>query len=155
MNMDKALDIINQFKERYNMPLLETLMFIQDNYDRLYTIEEQEAFPMSDFRALGLPEDFITLLAKRGITAPTAIQAAVIPDLLEGHDVSGRAPTGSGKTLAFGLPLVINMERASKRRPTALVLAPTRELAQQIQKGAPLSLSMSISLLIVLLEPLV
>ena len=98
-------------------------------------IEEQEASPMSDFRALGLPEDFITLLAKRGITAPTAIQAAVIPDLLEGHDVSGRAPTGSGKTLAFGLPLVINMERASKRRPTALVLAPTRELAQQIAES--------------------
>mgnify|MGYP003351201438 CR=1 FL=1 len=54
MNMDKALDIINEFKIRYNMPLLETLMFMQDNYDRLYTIEEQEAFDivMAGFRKL-------------------------------------------------------------------------------------------------------
>ena len=52
--------------------------------------------------------------------------------MLTGRDVSGRAPTGSGKTLAFGLPLVLNLASARRRRPTALVLAPTRELAQQI-----------------------
>jgi hypothetical protein len=54
MDMDKALSIIEEFKIRYNMPLLETLMFMQDNYDRLYTIEEKKAFKivMSGFRKL-------------------------------------------------------------------------------------------------------
>lgn len=54
MDIDNALTIIEQFKTRYNMPLLETLMFMQDNYDRLYTIEEQEAFDivMAGFRKL-------------------------------------------------------------------------------------------------------
>lgn len=54
MDMDKALTIIEEFKIRYNMPLLETLMFMQDNYDRLYEIEEQEAFDivMGGFRKL-------------------------------------------------------------------------------------------------------
>ena len=54
MDIDRALSIIEQFKIRYNLPLLETLMFMQDNYDRLYTIEEQEAFDivMAGFRKL-------------------------------------------------------------------------------------------------------
>ena len=90
---------------------------------------------MSAFRALGLPDDFVTLLASRGIAEPTAIQAAVIPDQLAGLDICGRAPTGSGKTLAFGLPLALALKKASRRRPTGLVLAPTRELAQQIAEA--------------------
>ncbi len=60
------------------------------------------------------------------------IQAAVIPDALAGRDVAGRAPTGSGKTLGFGLPLVARLTDAKPKRPVALVLAPTRELAEQI-----------------------
>lgn len=54
MDIDRALSIIEEFKTRYNMPLLETLMFMQDNYDRLYEIEEQEAFDivMAGFRKL-------------------------------------------------------------------------------------------------------
>lgn len=54
MDIDNALTIIEEFKTRYNMPLLETLMFMQDNYDRLYTIEEQKAFDivMAGFRKL-------------------------------------------------------------------------------------------------------
>jgi superfamily II DNA/RNA helicase/cold shock CspA family protein len=84
------------------------------------------------FGALGVPDDITARLAAAGITEPFAIQAAVIPDALSGRDVTGRAPTGSGKTLAFGIPLVANLAPAQRKRPTALVLAPTRELAEQI-----------------------
>ena len=84
------------------------------------------------FGALGVPDDLAARLQRAGIDAPFEIQAAVIPDALAGRDVTGRAPTGSGKTLAFGIPLVANLQPGRRRRPTALVLAPTRELAEQI-----------------------
>jgi superfamily II DNA/RNA helicase len=87
---------------------------------------------VSAFGALGVPDDLCARLAADGIVEPFPIQAAVIPDALAGRDVTGRAPTGSGKTLAFGLPLIANLRKAQRRRPTALVLAPTRELAEQI-----------------------
>jgi len=86
----------------------------------------------SSFGALGVPEDLAACLARAEITSPSPIQRAVIPDALAGRDVIGRAPTGSGKTFAFGLPLITVLPEAKRRRPTALVLAPTRELAQQI-----------------------
>ena len=82
--------------------------------------------------ALGLPSDLVAALSAAGITEPFPIQEAVIPDALAGRDVTGQAPTGSGKTIAFGLPLVANLRPAGRRRPTALILAPTRELAEQI-----------------------
>ena len=84
------------------------------------------------FADLGLPRELIDQLDRSGITAPFAIQAAVIPDTLAGRDVAGRAPTGSGKTLGFGLPVVAGLTKAKSKRPVALVLAPTRELAEQI-----------------------
>ncbi|MDH3756052.1 MAG: DEAD/DEAH box helicase, partial [Acidimicrobiia bacterium] len=84
------------------------------------------------FAQLGVPESICGALARRGITEPFEIQAATIADTLAGRDVCGRAPTGSGKTLAFGIPLVVGAERAQPKRPGALVLAPTRELADQI-----------------------
>jgi superfamily II DNA/RNA helicase len=84
------------------------------------------------FAQLGVPDSIVTSLASRGITRPFDIQAAAIADGLAGRDVCGRAPTGSGKTLAFGIPLVVGIGRAEPRRPRALVLAPTRELAEQI-----------------------
>ncbi len=84
------------------------------------------------FAELGVPESISEALARRDITAPFEIQAVTIADALAGRDVCGRAPTGSGKTLAFGIPLVVAAERAQPKRPTALVLAPTRELADQI-----------------------
>src|SRR6266508_1846277 len=87
---------------------------------------------LNGFAALGVPEDLCAPLARTGITIPFPIQSAVIPDALAGRDICGRAPTGSGKTLAFGLPLVASLQSASNRRPTALVLSPTRELADQI-----------------------
>ena len=86
------------------------------------------------FNDLGVPADLVAALAKRGVTEPFDIQAATSPDMFAGRDVCGRAPTGSGKTLAFGIPLVTMVEQAKPRRPRALVLAPTRELAAQIQR---------------------
>ena len=84
------------------------------------------------FAQLGVPHSIDRALASRGITKPFEIQAAVLADALAGHDICGRAPTGSGKTLAFGIPLVANVGRAGPHKPRALVLAPTRELADQI-----------------------
>jgi len=84
------------------------------------------------FAELGVPADLCARLGADAIAEPFPIQSAVIPDALAGRDVGGRAPTGSGKTLAFGLPLVARLRPAQRRRPTALVLAPTRELAGQI-----------------------
>jgi superfamily II DNA/RNA helicase len=95
---------------------------------------------MTTFAQLGLPDPLVRALAKRDIVEPFPVQAATIPDALAGRDVSGKAPTGSGKTLAFGLPLLATVERANSRQPRALVLAPTRELAEQIKKElAPLA----------------
>ncbi len=84
------------------------------------------------FADFGLPPRLVTTLADLGITEPFPIQAQTLPDLIEGRDLCGRAPTGSGKTLAFGLPLVAGLRPARPGRPTALILAPTRELAGQI-----------------------
>lgn len=86
------------------------------------------------FAQLGLPEPLVRALSKKDITEPFPVQAATIPDALKGRDVSGKAPTGSGKTLAFGLPLLAKVEKAHKNKPKALILAPTRELAEQIKK---------------------
>jgi superfamily II DNA/RNA helicase len=87
------------------------------------------------FAALGLSERLVERLARDGITTPFPIQAATIPDALAGRDVLGRGQTGSGKTLAFGLPLLTRLAdgvKAAPRRPRALVLVPTRELAMQV-----------------------
>ena len=83
------------------------------------------------FADLGVSEIVTTELAARGIATPFAVQAMVIPDVLAGHDVLAQSPTGSGKTLAFGVPMVERL-KDSDPRPSALVLAPTRELAMQI-----------------------
>lgn len=88
---------------------------------------------MSTFADLGVPDALVAALKKTGITEPFPVQAAAIPDALAGLDVCGKAPTGSGKTLAFGLPTLVNVDKAQKLRPRALILAPTRELAQQIK----------------------
>ncbi|MGA2320689.1 MAG: DEAD/DEAH box helicase [Solirubrobacteraceae bacterium] len=83
------------------------------------------------FADLGVSEVVVDELAKRGIATPFAVQSMVIPDVLAGRDVLAQSPTGSGKTLAFGVPLV-ELLKDSDARPSALVLAPTRELAIQI-----------------------
>jgi ATP-dependent RNA helicase RhlE len=83
------------------------------------------------FADLGVSKVVVDELAERGIEQPFAVQKMVIPDVLAGHDVLAQSPTGSGKTLAFGVPLVERL-KDSDARPSALVLAPTRELALQI-----------------------
>jgi superfamily II DNA/RNA helicase len=83
------------------------------------------------FADLGISKPVLGALAQRGITQPFPVQQMVISDALAGHDLLVQSPTGSGKTLAFGLPLVERVEPAD-RKPSALVLAPTRELASQI-----------------------
>ncbi len=88
--------------------------------------------PITSFAEFGLPDRMSEVLLQRGITQPLPIQAAAIADVLAGRDVSGKAPTGSGKTLAFALPIAATLKRSTPKRPRALVLAPTRELAGQI-----------------------
>ncbi len=83
------------------------------------------------FADLGVSRPLTGALSKRGFTAPFPVQSLVIEDVLAGHDVLVQSPTGSGKTLAFGVPLIDRIEPGD-RRPAALILAPTRELAVQI-----------------------
>jgi ATP-dependent RNA helicase DeaD len=87
--------------------------------------------PAGDFASLGLDTRLVDAVTALGFTAPTPIQQAAIPALLDGRDVLGRAATGTGKTAAFGLPLLQRLgERADG--PRGLVLVPTRELAVQV-----------------------
>ncbi|MAT63709.1 MAG: RNA helicase [Dehalococcoidia bacterium] len=84
------------------------------------------------FAELGVPENICKSLANKGILKPFEIQKLTLTDGLEGHDICGRAPTGSGKTIAFGIPLIANSKRGEPNYPGSLILAPTRELAEQI-----------------------
>ena len=99
-----------------------------------------DATPLTEvtttFADLGVAAPLVNALNKQGITHPFPIQIATLPDALAGHDILGRGQTGSGKTLAFGLALLNNLNgRAAKpHKPLALVLTPTRELAQQIDE---------------------
>ncbi|MFF4379116.1 DEAD/DEAH box helicase [Kitasatospora sp. NPDC001547] len=93
--------------------------------------------PAESFGELELPKAILSALTREGVTAPFPIQAATLPDSIAGRDVLGRGRTGSGKTLAFGLPLLARTagRRADARHPLALVLVPTRELAQQVTEA--------------------
>jgi len=88
------------------------------------------------FAALGVPTALAAALGSAGIREPFPIQTATLPDALAGRDILGRGRTGSGKTLAFAIPVLARLSSsiglAPKRRPRALILAPTRELARQI-----------------------
>ena len=85
------------------------------------------------FDALGVAPDLAGALAERGISSAFPIQALTIADALAGRDVCGKAKTGSGKTLAFGLPVLQLVKPAESRRPRAIILVPTRELATQVR----------------------
>jgi superfamily II DNA/RNA helicase len=103
----------------------------------------------SDFAALGVPPSLVAVLAADGITSPFPIQAATLPDSLAGRDVLGRGKTGSGKTVAFAIPTVAALASSTTRRqpshPRALILVPTRELANQVAAVvAPLAQSLSL-----------
>jgi ATP-dependent RNA helicase RhlE len=110
----------------------------------------RKGYDVLDFDLPGLAPSLKTALARAGLTQPTPIQAQAIPLALTGHDIMGLAQTGTGKTLAFGLPLIQALldqpGRPAPRGVRALVLAPTRELVNQIAEalrpltaGTPLS----------------
>lgn len=98
-----------------------------------------ERLTLTDFISLGLPTVITDSLTASGFTEPTKIQSQAIPKLLEGRDMLGIAQTGSGKTAAFGLPILAGLltltGRARPMTTRALILAPTRELAVQIEEN--------------------
>ncbi|MEU9140893.1 DEAD/DEAH box helicase, partial [Streptomyces sp. NPDC048404] len=98
------------------------------------TVEAVESAPELTFSDLGLPEGVVRKLAQNGVTSPFPIQAATIPDALAGKDILGRGRTGSGKTLSFGLPALAQLAggHTEKKKPRAVILTPTRELAMQV-----------------------
>ncbi|MFB9334240.1 DEAD/DEAH box helicase [Actinoplanes octamycinicus] len=109
---------------------------------------------LTSFIELGVPAVLSGALAELGITTPFPIQAATLPDSLAGRDLLGRGRTGSGKTYAFVLPVVTRLAASKTRpkagRPRALILAPTRELATQIEASLrPLAAAMGLSTLTV------
>ncbi len=101
--------------------------------------EAADTTPQTTFADLGLPEGVVRKLAQNGVTTPFPIQAATIPDALAGKDILGRGRTGSGKTLSFGLPTLAQLAggRTEKKRPRAVILTPTRELAMQVADAPP------------------
>ncbi|KAM0950867.1 putative RNA helicase [Dioscorea sansibarensis] len=95
--------------------------------------------PSLEISKLGISDQIVDALSRRGITELFPIQRAVLEPAMEGRDMIGRAITGSGKTLAFGIPIlneIIQNKNQNRRKqvPSALVLAPTRELARQVQR---------------------
>jgi superfamily II DNA/RNA helicase len=101
--------------------------------------------PHETFAEFGMPAELVTALSQQGVTTPFPIQSVTLPHSLAGRDVLGQGETGSGKTYAFALPLLARLAagdpfRRKPRRPRALILAPTRELATQIEAAiAPLA----------------
>jgi ATP-dependent RNA helicase RhlE len=92
---------------------------------------------LDDFSTLGLHASLLEALASQGFTKPTPIQAQAIPHLMKGRDLMGIAQTGTGKTAAFGLPILhalMGMQRPAPKTVRALILAPTRELVNQISE---------------------
>ena len=87
---------------------------------------------MTTFRELGVSDPVVRALAARGIQTPFPIQTMVIEDATAGRDTLARSKTGSGKTLGFAIPIVDRVDPRARKRPVALVLTPTRELAQQV-----------------------
>ncbi len=115
---------------------LVVLMTLSDPLVGVPTLTSDDLEPggtgSATFADLGLCDEIVVALAVKGITVPFPIQTLTIPDALAGRDVCGKAKTGSGKTLAFGLPVLQRMPESKPGAPAGLVLAPTRELANQI-----------------------
>ena len=100
--------------------------------------DEVDGTEISAWSSVQLSDDISASIARLGFSKPTAIQSSAIPSIRQGHDVIGKAVTGSGKTLAFGIPIIekwLEVDRISGRSAlTALILAPTRELAHQLNQ---------------------
>ncbi|KAK4127275.1 DEAD-domain-containing protein [Parathielavia appendiculata] len=120
-------------------PELETNVFAQA-VDLAEDEAEDNDIDMSEWVPLDLSPQMLSSLARLKFSKPTVIQAQAIPEVMNGHDVIGKASTGSGKTLAFGIPIVerwlakaaARKESSETKQPIALILSPTRELAHQI-----------------------
>jgi ATP-dependent RNA helicase RhlE len=111
----------------------------RSNEPRLVQLRTPSPLSQTTFAELGVVESLRRSLHARGYAAPTAIQERAIPPLLAGHDLVGIAQTGTGKTAAFALPILQRLAagpaRGGARAPSALILAPTRELALQIGRA--------------------
>jgi superfamily II DNA/RNA helicase len=106
---------------------------------------KEQHMSRKSFEALGASRPVVEALDRRGITDAFPVQSLVLPDALAGRDVLVKSPTGSGKTIAFAVPLVERIE-AGDPRTSALVLAPTRELAQQtVEDMRPLAKARALS----------
>jgi len=110
--------------------------------------------PSVTFTELGVPDRLVSVLGNRGMTTAFPIQVATLPDSLAGRDVIGRGRTGSGKTIAFAGPtvarLVADAPRSEPRRPRALILVPTRELAAQVAETlVPLANAVSLRVAVI------
>jgi len=100
------------------------------NAEAATTVETTDE-EVSGFAGFGFSDALLNTLAEKGYTEPSPIQSAAFPDLMMGRDLVGQAQTGTGKTAAFALPILERLQSGDKR-PQALVLAPTRELAMQV-----------------------
>lgn len=128
----------DQTEEQESQPTSKTVSNI---FAALQDDEDSEV-DVSAWHDLDLSSEMIMALSKLGFSTPTLIQESAIPQILEGHDVIGKASTGSGKTLAFGIPVVEkwletrpdddDAQASEAKAPTALILSPTRELAHQL-----------------------
>ncbi len=90
------------------------------------------------FKDLGLSTELLATIKLQGYTKPSPIQAQAIPEIFKGRDILGGAQTGTGKTAAFALPLIQNLSKKKPqkhRKPRALILTPTRELAAQVNES--------------------
>jgi len=114
--------------------------FFEDKVlERLDAVEASEAITTDTFAEMGLHPRILEALTGMGAASPFPIQASTIPAAISGRDVLGRGKTGSGKTIAFTVPLVMKLVAAGSvprkpGKPRALILAPTRELADQIDR---------------------
>ena len=109
--------------------------------ERLQSADAADVVIAGSFGEMGLHERLVTALEGMGASTPFPIQAATIPAAIEGRDVLGRGKTGSGKTIAFSVPIITKLVAGGSQprkpnKPRALILAPTRELADQIDRTA-------------------
>jgi len=106
--------------------------------ERFYRVRSKDNI-LTDFQSLGLSDGLLSAVTDNGYDTPTPIQTKAIPLILDGRDLMGLAQTGTGKTAAFGLPLIDRLladgDRAGPKGTRALILAPTRELVNQIAKN--------------------
>ncbi|MEO0048981.1 MAG: hypothetical protein RL556_313 [Actinomycetota bacterium] len=129
------------FSDRRDSNPNKKAFFEDEVLERLTSVSAEEAVITESFGEMGLHEKLVTQLEAMGAATPFPIQAATIPAAITGKDVLGRGKTGSGKTIAFTVPIVTKLVNGGSQprkpnKPRALILAPTRELAEQIDRTA-------------------